>query len=135
MPTKRELEEQLAALMEEYGVDDEPSLDPNGYYDPEVIHIAGKDGGYLCGEEPHKGSWNEKFLDDKVASKLPKCPNCLAMYEQLHGVAFGEAKVKSAPKGIEPPPKPLANAPTGGAWADKPWLWDNGLTISRVPNQ
>lgn len=143
MATKAELEAELARLQELLGDDDEPSVDPNGYYDPTAIHISASSGiegtVYLCGEERPRGSWSEKFMDDKVAKKLPKCENCLAMYEQVHGHKLGEGKPKRTPKGIEPPPQPLAEVAKAtnksGVWANIPWLWENGLTINRVPNQ
>ena len=39
---------------------------------PKVIHIGGRDSHNLCGEVV-KGSWSEKYLEDKVARTLPLC--------------------------------------------------------------
>ncbi len=130
MPTKAELAEQLAAIQEQFGIDESEIQDQNGYYDPTEIHIT-RDGMYYCGEERKPGSWTEEFMDDKKARTLPHCPACLIMYEQINGVAFGEHKpVKKRPEPIEPAPRPEQVKPTvqDGSFD----LWQPGLTISKV---
>lgn len=130
MPTKAELAEQLAALQEQFGVDEPDIDDANGYYEPTEIHIT-KDNMYYCGEERKEGSWTSEYMDDKKARTLPHCPACLIMYEQINGVAFGEQiPVKAIPKPIEPAPRPEQVKPTV---ADSAFdLWQPGLTISKV---
>ena len=51
---------------------------------PKVIHIGGRDSHNLCGEVV-KGSWSEKYLEDKVARTLPLCEDCFATYQHIHG--------------------------------------------------
>jgi len=51
---------------------------------PKVIHIGGRDSHNLCGEVV-KGSWSEKYLEDKVARTLPLCEDCFATYQNIHG--------------------------------------------------
>lgn len=49
---------------------------------PKVIHIAmSGQNGKLCGAEPE--DWNDKWLNDKKASKLPKCPDCICARDAI----------------------------------------------------
>lgn len=50
---------------------------------PKMIHMASTEGKY-CGYV-QEGSWAEKYMDDKVARKLPLCPDCLEIYARRHG--------------------------------------------------
>ena len=76
-------------------------------------------------------------MNDKKARTLPVCEECKAAYEQLHGRPYGTSKPKKSKRGIEPPARPVAVAVEPGkpvgSWANQPWLWDQGLTLSRVP--
>tara|TARA_R110002051_G_scaffold320692_1_gene406521 strand:- start:2 stop:343 length:342 start_codon:yes stop_codon:yes gene_type:complete len=91
---KAEMEEEmerLRAQLEEHGVDDSPSLDPNGYYIPTAIHInIGQ--GNLCGYS-HEGSWEAEWMEDKKAKKLPHCVECVEALKKIRaGIKIPDSK-------------------------------------------
>ena len=56
--------------------------------EPPILHISNSDG-KLCGYVLEK-SWDEKFLEDKVARTLELCEFCLTLYTEQHGSEAAE---------------------------------------------
>lgn len=50
---------------------------------PEVIHISmsGRGVGAICGAASE--DWQDRYLKDSVAKKLPHCPKCVEMREVI----------------------------------------------------
>ncbi len=44
-------------------------------WQPTVMHMTNGDGGVYCRERSRV--WPERFMDDRVARTLPRCPACL----------------------------------------------------------
>ena len=80
---------------------------------PDCIHITGSGvGGYRC-DYQLQGSWNEKYMDDEVARRLPICETCLDSYTDDYGTEAAEKLqdrllnpenyLIESPRGREPP--------------------------------
>ena len=50
---------------------------------PVILHIGIDTDSYFCGAESI--DWADKYMTDEFASALPKCPDCLNVYEVKYG--------------------------------------------------